>query len=151
MTSTTPRRLMPYCLGTALLAAVAHLGWELTHGGVKSHHLLHNPDMPAFSNGWGLLVLPLLGMLASRSVTDRTRANGNPVTTALMAFSGALLAGAALAADQRSGTLEHGGRAQRIGEASACGQPVGLDVCARNAQQAPHLAGMRRQDRRSVA
>jgi hypothetical protein len=42
------------------VAEVAHLGWEYTHGGVVAHHLLANPDLPAISNWWGLLVVPLL-------------------------------------------------------------------------------------------
>ena len=43
-----------------LAAEIAHLGWEYTHGGVPAHHLLNNPDLPAVSNWWGLLVVPLL-------------------------------------------------------------------------------------------
>lgn len=43
-----------------LAAEVAHLGWEYTHGGVPAHHLLNNPELPAVSNWWGLLVIPLL-------------------------------------------------------------------------------------------
>ena len=45
---------------SALCAELFHLGWEYTHGGVFAHHLLNNPDMPAISNWWGLLVIPLL-------------------------------------------------------------------------------------------
>lgn len=44
----------------AMAAEVAHLGWEHTHGGVPAHHLLNDPGMPAVSNWWGLLVVPLL-------------------------------------------------------------------------------------------
>ncbi|MCA1246441.1 hypothetical protein [Massilia sp. MS-15] len=44
----------------ALAAEICHLGWEYTHGGVPAHHLLNNPDLPAISNWWGLLVVPLL-------------------------------------------------------------------------------------------
>ena len=44
----------------AFVAELLHLGWEYTHGGVLSHHLLANPELPAVSNWWGLLVLPLL-------------------------------------------------------------------------------------------
>ena len=44
----------------ALAAEVLHLGWEFTHGGVPAHHLLNDPGLPAISNWWGLLVLPLL-------------------------------------------------------------------------------------------
>lgn len=45
---------------SAFAAEVLHLGWEYTHGGVPAHHLLNKPDLPAISNWWGLLVVPLL-------------------------------------------------------------------------------------------
>lgn len=44
----------------ALAAEVLHLGWEYSHGGVPAHHLLNNPELPAISNWWGLLVVPVL-------------------------------------------------------------------------------------------
>ena len=34
--------------------------WEYYHGGVPAHHILHREDMPAISNWWGGLLLPLL-------------------------------------------------------------------------------------------
>lgn len=34
--------------------------WEYFNGGVVSHNLLARSDMPAFSNWWGLLTVPLL-------------------------------------------------------------------------------------------
>jgi uncharacterized membrane protein YeaQ/YmgE (transglycosylase-associated protein family) len=91
----TPR-LLPYGLGLALLATAAHLGWESTHGGVQSHHLLNRADLPAISNWWGLLFLPVLGWLASRVVDHRVASRGGTVARALAAFAGALLLGAAL-------------------------------------------------------
>lgn len=45
---------------SAFAAEVLHLGWEYSHGGVPAHHLLNNPELPAVSNWWGLLVVPLL-------------------------------------------------------------------------------------------
>jgi hypothetical protein len=41
-------------------AEVGILAWEYLNGGFRSHHLLANPDLPAVSNWWGLLVIPLL-------------------------------------------------------------------------------------------
>lgn len=84
--------LPPAALGLAILAAAAHLGWEHTHGGIRSHHLLNRADLPTISNAWGLLVLPVLGTLAGGVV--RRRATAAP--TALAAFLGALVAGVAL-------------------------------------------------------
>lgn len=49
----------------ALLAVVAQLLWELQQGGIVSHHLLARADLPAVSNAWGLLVLPVLAAWAA--------------------------------------------------------------------------------------
>jgi hypothetical protein len=49
----------------ALLAEGGHLAWEAWHGGIASHHLLQNGDLPAISNAWGLLVLPVLAAWAA--------------------------------------------------------------------------------------
>lgn len=92
------RWLMPVALGLALAATALHLGWEYTHGGVKSHHLLDRADLPAISNWWGLIVLPLLGALAGRSVGRRAHASPSALPRALAAFVAALAAGAALSA-----------------------------------------------------
>jgi len=46
--------------GLAMLGELAHVTWEHFNGGVISHHLLHRSDMPAISNGWGLLLVPAL-------------------------------------------------------------------------------------------
>lgn len=48
----TPR-LLPYGIALGLVAVLAHLGGELAHGGIRSHHLLARPELPAFSNAWG--------------------------------------------------------------------------------------------------
>lgn len=36
------------------------LSWNYFHGGVPSHHILANKDLPKISNGWGGLLLPFL-------------------------------------------------------------------------------------------
>jgi hypothetical protein len=89
-------RVLSWGFVVALLAAAVHLGWEYTHGGVQSHHLLARTDMPAISNWWGLLVLPLLGWLASRSATRRAAVDERAAGRSLAAFVGAALVGAAL-------------------------------------------------------
>ena len=50
----------------ALLFECVHLGWEASHGGIVSHHLFQQADLPALSNLWGLLVLPALAAWAGR-------------------------------------------------------------------------------------
>lgn len=70
-----PRPARSRVLLTAAVAVLvaAHLGWEHLDGGVRSHHLLDRADLPAISNLWGLLVLPVLawllvGRMQARSV-----------------------------------------------------------------------------------
>lgn len=41
----------------------ALLAYEHLNSGVVSHHLLQREDLPAISNWWGALVLPLLALL----------------------------------------------------------------------------------------
>lgn len=49
-----------------LAFAAVHLASELATGGVASHHLLADPELPSVSNWWGLLTLPVLCALAAR-------------------------------------------------------------------------------------
>lgn len=67
------RWILPGAVIAGMGAALIHLGWEYSHGGIQRHHLLNDASLPAISNAWGLLVLPLLGVLAGWEVTRRTR------------------------------------------------------------------------------
>jgi hypothetical protein len=84
----------------ALAFAAAHLAFEHFTGGVVSHHLLHRQDLPAISNWFGLITLPILGVVFGL----RVRAHPNQACWAgvpihmLAAFLGALIYGAMLAA-----------------------------------------------------
>ena len=85
---------------TALAFAAAHLSFEHFTGGVRSHHLLNRPDLPAISNWFGLITLPLLGVvlgLRVRAHPSSTRWARVPVSV-LAALLGALIYGVALAA-----------------------------------------------------
>ena len=53
-------RLRLYFIGLVVLAEAIHISLEHFHGGVQSHHILHSADLPAFSNWWGLVLLPVL-------------------------------------------------------------------------------------------
>lgn len=88
--------LLPYGIALGLVAVLAHLGWEFAHGVIRSHHLLARPELPAFSNAWGLLTVPLLGGLASWVVTRRAARVPGAAGPALGAFLGALFVGGAL-------------------------------------------------------
>jgi hypothetical protein len=88
------------------LAAIAaglvalHLGWEWSQGGIASHHFLADPSIPAISNAWGLLWLPLLAVLYAPSLRRRAIGTGlrprwRPAMVA--GLLGGLAAGAAIA------------------------------------------------------
>jgi hypothetical protein len=49
-----------YCTILVTVFIWALLLWDHFHGGVPSHHLLQNKDLPSFSNWWGGVLLPLL-------------------------------------------------------------------------------------------
>lgn len=73
------------------------LAWQHVHGGVPAHHLLADPDMPALSNWWGLLTLPLLAWFLLGRIDIRRKADPAAVPRMRAAFAGALLYGAAMA------------------------------------------------------
>jgi hypothetical protein len=87
----------------AFAAEALHLGWEYTHGGVPAHHLLNDPGLPAISNWWGLLVVPLLvwflvGRIQRRAATLVQAGSRERFRTLVQArFAVAFLWGAALA------------------------------------------------------
>lgn len=98
--SQTPRVLLIACV---TLATLAHLGWEYFNGGIKRHHFLAQADMPAFSNAWGLLLLPLLAWFAGGRIQNRiTRGSSTPAGV-VAGFAGALLAGGLLSISFTSG------------------------------------------------
>ena len=45
--------------------------WNHFHGGVLSHHILHQEDLPTISNWWGGLILPLLTLLLTYRIQKR--------------------------------------------------------------------------------
>jgi hypothetical protein len=78
----------------ATVAIWALLGWQALDGGVPAHHVLHRADMPAISDWWGALVIPVLtwflvGRMKSRAITRPK--------LVLLAFAAGALVGAAQA------------------------------------------------------
>ncbi|WP_297693309.1 hypothetical protein [uncultured Eudoraea sp.] len=55
----------------AFILTFACILWEYFNGGVVSHHLLAREDLPAFSNWWGLLTVPLLFWIAISLINRR--------------------------------------------------------------------------------
>ena len=97
----TPARIA--FTAVALAFEIAHLCLEYLSGGVLSHHLLANPDLPAISNWWGLIVIPalawfLVGRIQNRIDTQNAYQSGAPrIPVAIMvAFTASLAYGAAL-------------------------------------------------------
>jgi hypothetical protein len=105
MSSQRLRQWRIYLTVVVLVAELAHLAWEHFHGGVRIHHFLARSDMPAFSNWWGLLVLPALAWFAGGRVEKRIafKSAGDGVAAKLPAsviagFVGGLLFGVLLSA-----------------------------------------------------
>lgn len=49
-----------YFTGIVTLLVGAHLIWDYSHGGVPTHHILQQENLPGISNWWGVIALPLL-------------------------------------------------------------------------------------------
>jgi len=92
-----------YVVALTTLFVIAHLAWEYMHGGVKSHHLFARSDMPAISNWWGLIILPMLGWLASWLVKLRAAKEPKTLQKALAGSLGALLIGITLSISFQTG------------------------------------------------
>jgi len=75
MTSTTYKRFTAFVIAMAFFFVVVQLIWEYSQGGVVNHHLLARKDMPAISNGWGLIVMPILAWLAVKGLSQRVKHN----------------------------------------------------------------------------
>lgn len=86
-------RLLPVLL--VALCIWSLLVWQHFNGGVPSHHLLHRSDLPAISNWWGGLLLPLLTWWTLARIAARQPAVSQ--RGVLAGFAAALLFGIALA------------------------------------------------------
>jgi hypothetical protein len=78
---------------------MVHLGWEYAHGGVVSHHILQRPDLPAISNGWGLVLLPVLAwfLIGRMQARNAQQSKAFPSRDMTLRFVAALAYGAGLA------------------------------------------------------
>ena len=83
-------------LAIAVLMALL-LGWQHMHGGVPAHHFLAREDLPAISNWWGLLTLPVLAWFLLGRIDRRRRNEAASARAAAVGFGGALLYGGLLA------------------------------------------------------
>ncbi len=70
------RRL--YFTGMITICIWSLLLWNHFNGGVPSHHMLHQEDLPKISNWWGALLLPLLTLFLTFRIQIRLiRKNDN--------------------------------------------------------------------------
>ncbi|MBF9236702.1 hypothetical protein I2I05_04780 [Hymenobacter sp. BT683] len=76
------------------------LAWDYYHGGVPSHHFLAQKEMPAISNWWGGLLVPLLTWFLLYRIKQRVYGSNdshsespNFLRRELYGFLGALLFG----------------------------------------------------------
>jgi hypothetical protein len=76
------------------------LFWEHFHGGVTSHHLLHQQDLPSISNWWSGILLPILTWFLLSRIEKRldknisqTKQTNNAVSTVFWLFITGLVFG----------------------------------------------------------
>ncbi|SEL76844.1 hypothetical protein SAMN05216262_12135 [Colwellia chukchiensis] len=60
-----------YFVGVIAISIWSLLLWQHFHQGVPVHYFLQRADMPALSNWWGALLLPVLAWLAMTRVEKR--------------------------------------------------------------------------------
>ncbi len=51
------------------------IAWDYFHGGVSTHYLLHDKDMPGISNWWGLILVPLISFISFMRIGKRQSRN----------------------------------------------------------------------------
>ncbi|MGO4905855.1 hypothetical protein [Flavobacterium sp. W20_MBD1_R3] len=92
-----------YFTGIVTIAIWTLLAWNYYHGGVPSHHILNDKDLPEISNWWGGLLLPFLTWFLLYRIQKRIvrHNNGRSETSnyqkhTLYRFTGSLLFGVLL-------------------------------------------------------
>jgi len=92
-------------IGTVTILIFGFLFWEHFNGGVTSHHLLHQEDLPSISNWWSGLLLPILTwFLLSRiekrlkKQSSQTQLTNNFISKAFWLFLTGLIFGILLSA-----------------------------------------------------
>lgn len=77
MTENTFSKRRLYFTGIVSVGIWSLLIWNHFHGGVPNHHILHREDLPAISNWWGGLLLPLLSLFLTYRTQSRISRNNN--------------------------------------------------------------------------
>ena len=87
-------------VGVVTFLIFSFLIWEHFHGGVTSHHLLHQQDLPSISNWWSGILLPILTWFLLSRIEKRldknisqTKQTNNAVSTVFWLFITGLVFG----------------------------------------------------------
>ncbi|MDI1324799.1 MAG: hypothetical protein PSV36_18790 [Algoriphagus sp.] len=91
-----------YFTGFATLAIGALLTWNHFNGGVPSHHVLANENLPLISNWWGGILIPALTWFLTYRIQNRiyspgSRGTANKLKQTLYRFGSALAFGTLIA------------------------------------------------------
>lgn len=99
------KKIKAFIVGTVTVLIFTFLLWEHFQGGVTSHHILHSEDLPAISNWWSGLLLPILTWFLLSRVEKRlvqndlgTQQPNNAMSKVLWIFMAGLVLGIVLAA-----------------------------------------------------
>ena len=65
------KKISAYFISLVVFVVLGHLLWEHLNGGVLSHHLLHSADLPAISNWWNIVVLPIVAWFSTTRIKKR--------------------------------------------------------------------------------
>lgn len=91
-----------YLTAIVSVAIWSLLAWNYYHGGVPSHHLLAREDMPAVSNWWGGVLLPVLTWFLlyrlEKRIKDKKSNSAQYPKSVMYAFIAALMFGVLLSA-----------------------------------------------------
>ena len=77
MTKKSIIKIRYYFIVIVTLGIWGLLIWNHFHGGVLSHNILHREDLPAISNWWGGLILPLVTVFLTYRIQKQIIRNSN--------------------------------------------------------------------------
>jgi uncharacterized protein YacL len=67
--------------------------WQHFNGGVPSHHILQQKDLPEISNWWGAVLLPILAWIVSGRIEKRITNQGSTNQNQSLTIIGLFIAG----------------------------------------------------------
>ena len=93
-------KIKAFIVGVVTFIIFSFLFWEHFHGGVTSHHLLHQQDLPSISNWWSGILLPTLTWFLLCRIEKRldkkishTQQTNNSISTVFWLFLTGLVFG----------------------------------------------------------